>query len=150
MARTGKKSSASSDKAGARPEKKKVASKKKISASKKAVARKKVTGKKKAVAKKKVIASRKGAAKKKVVSRKKAAAGKRTAVRKKTGDGNKTAKVSGKHSRITRSERRHMIAEAAYLRAEARGFGSNEHEDWLVAEAQVDCLLEKAGIIVGD
>lgn len=43
--------------------------------------------------------------------------------------------------------RRGMIAEAAYLRAERRGFtgGSDkEREDWLMAEAEVDALL-KAG-----
>jgi hypothetical protein len=35
-----------------------------------------------------------------------------------------------------------MIAEAAYLRAERRGFApGNEHEDWLAAEAEVDRLL---------
>jgi hypothetical protein len=35
-----------------------------------------------------------------------------------------------------------MIAEAAYLRAERRGFASgNEEEDWLAAETEVDALL---------
>ncbi len=35
-----------------------------------------------------------------------------------------------------------MIAEAAYLRAERRGFApGHEHEDWLAAEAEVDGLL---------
>jgi hypothetical protein len=35
-----------------------------------------------------------------------------------------------------------MIAEAAYLRAERRGFaGGDEREDWLAAEAEVDALL---------
>jgi hypothetical protein len=35
-----------------------------------------------------------------------------------------------------------MIAEAAYLRAERRGFGPGyETEDWLAAEADVDALL---------
>jgi Protein of unknown function (DUF2934) len=46
--------------------------------------------------------------------------------------------------RITVSEeaRRAMIAEAAYLRAERRGFATgNEEEDWLAAEAEVDRLL---------
>ena len=46
--------------------------------------------------------------------------------------------------RITVSEeaRRAMIAEAAYLRAERRGFASgNEEEDWLAAEEEVDALL---------
>ncbi len=52
-------------------------------------------------------------------------------------------------SRIEISEdvRRGMIAEAAYLRAERRGFTGGpdqEREDWLAAEAEVDALL-KAG-----
>ncbi len=35
-----------------------------------------------------------------------------------------------------------MIAEAAYYRAEARGFApGHEEEDWLEAEAEVDLLL---------
>jgi len=38
-----------------------------------------------------------------------------------------------------------MIAQAAYLRAERRGFApGNELEDWMAAEAEVDALL-KAG-----
>jgi len=38
--------------------------------------------------------------------------------------------------------RRAMISEAAYLRAEQRGFASGyELEDWLVAECEVDALL---------
>ena len=47
-------------------------------------------------------------------------------------------------TRITVSEdaRRAMIAEAAYLRAERRGFtAGDEVEDWLAAEAEVDALL---------
>jgi hypothetical protein len=35
-----------------------------------------------------------------------------------------------------------MIAKAAYLRAERRGFApGGEHEDWMAAEAEVDKLL---------
>jgi hypothetical protein len=35
-----------------------------------------------------------------------------------------------------------MIAEAAYLRAERRGFAPGyETEDWLAAESEVDALL---------
>ena len=48
---------------------------------------------------------------------------------------------------ISEDIRRGMIAEAAYLRAERRGFtGGHEHEreDWLAAEAEVNALL-KAG-----
>jgi hypothetical protein len=48
---------------------------------------------------------------------------------------------------ISEDVRRGMIAEAAYLRAERRGFTGGpdqEREDWLNAEAEVDALL-KAG-----
>lgn len=48
---------------------------------------------------------------------------------------------------ISEDVRRSMIAEAAYLRAERRGFTGGhekEREDWLLAEAEVDALL-KAG-----
>jgi hypothetical protein len=38
-------------------------------------------------------------------------------------------------------ERRRMIAEAAYYKAQARGFGGgDEVADWLAAEAEVDAL----------
>ena len=40
-------------------------------------------------------------------------------------------------------EREAMIAEAAYYRAEARGFeAGHELEDWLAAENEIDLLLE--------
>ena len=43
---------------------------------------------------------------------------------------------------VSADRRRGMIAEAAYLRAERRGFApGGEHEDWLAAEAEVDYLL---------
>jgi hypothetical protein len=45
---------------------------------------------------------------------------------------------------ISEDVRRGMIAEAAYLRAERRGFSGGperEREDWLAAEAEVDALL---------
>jgi len=48
---------------------------------------------------------------------------------------------------ISEDVRRGMIAHAAYLRAERRGFSGGadkEREDWLAAEAEVDALL-KAG-----
>lgn len=48
-------------------------------------------------------------------------------------------------ARVTLSEevRRAMIAEAAYLRAEGRGFApGHEGEDWLAAELEVDALLK--------
>jgi hypothetical protein len=60
-----------------------------------------------------------------------------------------TTKVSSVSLSIEISEdvRRGMIAEAAYLRAERRGFSGGhekEREDWVAAEAEVDALL-KAG-----
>jgi len=43
---------------------------------------------------------------------------------------------------VTPDVRRRMIAEAAYLRAEKRGFApGHEEEDWLAAEIEVDRLL---------
>ncbi len=57
------------------------------------------------------------------------------------------ATTMGSTVEISPEVRRGMIAEAAYLRAERRGFtgGSDqEREDWLSAEAEVDALL-KAG-----
>jgi Protein of unknown function (DUF2934) len=60
-----------------------------------------------------------------------------------------TTKVSSVSRSIAISEdvRRGMIAQAAYLRAERRGFTGGhekEREDWIAAEAEVDALL-KAG-----
>jgi hypothetical protein len=43
---------------------------------------------------------------------------------------------------VTSEARRALIAEAAYLRAERRGFEpGHETEDWLAAEDEVDALL---------
>jgi hypothetical protein len=43
---------------------------------------------------------------------------------------------------VSAETRRDMIAQAAYLRAERRGFTTgSEEEDWLAAEAEVDALL---------
>jgi hypothetical protein len=44
--------------------------------------------------------------------------------------------------KLTPEARHALIAEAAYLRAERRGFEpGHETEDWLAAEAEVDALL---------
>jgi hypothetical protein len=44
---------------------------------------------------------------------------------------------------VSVDDRRAMIAEAAYLRAERRGFApGHETEDWLAAEVEVDALLK--------
>lgn len=43
---------------------------------------------------------------------------------------------------VSEETRRAMIAQAAYLRAERRGFApGGELEDWMAAEAEVDALL---------
>ena len=43
---------------------------------------------------------------------------------------------------VSEDARRAMIAQAAYLRAERRGFAPGaELEDWMAAEAEVDALL---------
>ena len=43
---------------------------------------------------------------------------------------------------VTPEERWRMVAEAAYLRAEKRGFsGGNPTDDWLAAEAEVEKIL---------
>ncbi len=48
-------------------------------------------------------------------------------------------------AKLTAEARHALIAEAAYLRAEGRGFApGHETDDWLAAEAEVDALL-KAG-----
>jgi len=59
-----------------------------------------------------------------------------------TGSSTATATIE-----ISEDVRRGMIAQAAYLRAERRGFTGGhdkEREDWIAAEAEVDALL-KAG-----
>src|SRR5579863_9810561 len=62
----------------------------------------------------------------------------------KTGEGGVSKGVTGATTGITVSAetRRAMIAQAAYLRAERRGFtAGGEEEDWMAAEAEVDALL---------
>ncbi len=74
-----------------------------------------------------------------------------TAARRKSGAAPARGAGEGRRARSRRlhlaswspkTPRRAMIAEAAYLRAERRGFATgNEEEDWLAAEAEVDALL---------
>lgn len=48
---------------------------------------------------------------------------------------------SGGSPGLREAERRHMIAEAAYYRAERRGFEPGlDEEDWLEAEREIDRL----------
>lgn len=45
--------------------------------------------------------------------------------------------------RVTPEQRYHMIAEAAYFRAQRRGFsGGDPAQDWLEAEAEIDRILQ--------
>jgi hypothetical protein len=47
---------------------------------------------------------------------------------------------------VSPEERRSMIAEAAYFRAERRGFAvGGELEDWVQAEGEIDRLAELGG-----
>jgi hypothetical protein len=51
--------------------------------------------------------------------------------------------------RVNEAARRQLIAEAAYYRAERRGFApGGELEDWLGAEASVDLSLSETRLIV--
>lgn len=98
-------------------------------------------------------AAAKSSDKKKTVSAgksvtKKAASGKKVA--KKTAPKKKVAASPVVHRQISSDERRGMIAEAAYLRAESQGFSSDEREDWLIAEAEIDSLLISADVKVSD
>lgn len=54
--------------------------------------------------------------------------------------------VAEKRPPVSAEERYRMIAEAAYFRAEKRGFlGGNVAEDWLQAEAEIDRMLKEQG-----
>ncbi|MDP9065096.1 MAG: DUF2934 domain-containing protein [Pseudomonadota bacterium] len=51
---------------------------------------------------------------------------------------------------VSESERRAMIAAAAYLRAEQRNFaGGHEVDDWLAAEAEINTRLSHAQRLTG-
>ncbi len=55
------------------------------------------------------------------------------------------ATTPARRLQVTAEARRAMIAEAAYLRAERRGFAPGyETEDWLAAEIETDALLRSA------
>jgi len=54
----------------------------------------------------------------------------------------KSAPTTAAREQVSPAARHALIAEAAYLRAERRGFApGHETEDWLAAEAEVDALL---------
>jgi Protein of unknown function (DUF2934) len=61
-----------------------------------------------------------------------------------TGKSKTNEEVSTKttENTVTPEERHHMIAEAAYFRAEHRIFqGANLEQDWLESEVEIDNLL---------
>lgn len=67
------------------------------------------------------------------------AAEKRSTIKK---PGTKAAKGNGQTT-LTPEQRFQMICDAAYYRAERRGFvGGNPHEDWLAAEAEIDAMIK--------
>ncbi|MEW5943905.1 MAG: DUF2934 domain-containing protein [Pseudomonadota bacterium] len=57
-----------------------------------------------------------------------------------------SAKKGNGHTTVSPEQRYRMICDAAYFRAERRGFvGGNPAQDWLEAEAEIDLMLKKAG-----
>lgn len=51
---------------------------------------------------------------------------------------------------VTEEQREQMIREAAYFRAARRGFAEGDSaQDWIVAEKEIDALLEKQAGVVG-
>lgn len=54
-------------------------------------------------------------------------------------DNSTLAAMTSFANRLSGDDRRRMIAESAYYRAEKRGFGEgNEVDDWLAAEAEIN------------
>ena len=52
--------------------------------------------------------------------------------------------AAGRKPPVSEQERRRMIAEAAYYRAEKRGFsGGSSLDDWIAAEIEVDARLAR-------
>ncbi len=115
------------------------------------MAKSSTTSSKKTTAKKKAAPKKNPAddtAKRKMAT-KKAAVKKKKAVKQASDKPGKPA--AGKKTRhVTPAERRQLIAEAAYLRGESQGFLSDERDDWLQAESEVDALLAKAKVKIRD
>jgi len=131
MAKTTKQTPGRAGETGAESVKKKTASRK--------VAAKKTSSKSQGA--KKVAANKKAAVSKSIV--------RKTAV-KKAAPRKKVATDAVVHRQISSAERRQMIAEVAYLRSESRGFLTDEREDWLLAEAEVDSVLIRDGVVVSE
>lgn len=69
-----------------------------------------------------------------------------TATGKSTAKGNERQSKATKLVQVTSQQRHELIAEAAYLRAEQRGFQSDPTEDWLLAEQEIDEQLSEHAI----
>lgn len=120
----------------------------------------KPTGKARSTVKKSAASSAEKAPAKKVTAKKatpkkatpKKAATKKAAPKKAAPTTSKPTRPTdtGKAKGISAEARHRLIAEAAYLRGESVGFLSDEKEDWLLAEAEVDARLRKANIRVVD
>lgn len=97
----------------------------------------KAAAKKKAVSKK--TTTKKTASRKKVATKK--AATKKTVKKKAT-----TAASAAKGKPVSAEERWHMVAVAAFYKAEKRGFAAgNAEKDWSEAEKEIDALLKMQG-----
>lgn len=113
-------------------------------ASKKKTTAKKSTGKK--VIKKKMTTKRAVSASKKVIKKKvtgkKAVSTRKTPAKKLTSKTSKSARPEILSVKIAPEERWRLIATAAYLKAEKRGFASgSELQDWIEAEKEIDQLV---------
>jgi len=82
-----------------------------------------------------------GPPKEKVPAAKKKAAAGKAVVEVKVKQPNSTRKPI---EPVTEEQRRRMIAEAAYYRAEKRGFsGGSSVDDWIAAESEIDAKLAR-------
>ncbi|MBM3392498.1 MAG: DUF2934 domain-containing protein [Betaproteobacteria bacterium] len=55
--------------------------------------------------------------------------------------------IARRASRVPEEDRRRFIAEAAYFKAEKRGFSEGgDLADWIEAEAEIDALLDSPGV----
>jgi hypothetical protein len=98
---------------------------------------------KKSTSKKKAAAAKKATAKKATTQKKVAA--KATAAPATAGTKKKAVKQKamskGSPTEVSSEARWQMIAEAAYHKAEKRGFMGDPVDDWLAAEAEIDAAL---------
>jgi hypothetical protein len=58
---------------------------------------------------------------------------------------------AGNARRVTREDRRRMVSEAAYYKAERRNFrGGDPDRDWFEAELDIEELLDSEGTLQDD